>query len=312
MSTTSTSTDSGTGVDDVERTLPVAPPALPVTPCAPVTVAIIATGAKASLNFVPMFKSLLFYRTRPIHLHLLVDEYSQPSLELLFKTWNIPYLRVSYINATPLLDEVVSIPTWHYAGRFPMLKLLLERVLPSVSRIIALDMDIVLQADIGLLWDHFGAFSDESEADESTAGVSSGDDMKARDASLFKQCIGLVENESDWYLGKLKVKMPWPAIGRGFNTGVMLMHLDRLRALRFNDLWHDVTRAVFATRSPKLRKTHLADQDIINALVKTHPALLYRLPCEWNVQLSDNSKAHESCVVKSGRVGVRKRLCTIT
>ncbi len=43
--------------------------------------------------------------------------------------------------------------------------------------------------------------------------------------------IGLVENQSDWYIpGKLwKNHRPWPAIGRGFNTGVVLMHLDRLR-----------------------------------------------------------------------------------
>ena len=35
-----------------------------------------------------------------------------------------------------------------------------------------------------------------------------------------KQVIGLVENQSDWYLGNLwKNHKPWPALGRGFNTG---------------------------------------------------------------------------------------------
>lgn len=42
------------------------------------------------------------------------------------------------------------------------------------------------------------------------------------DLSRFpdKQVIGLVENQSDWYLGNLwKNHKPWPALGRGFNTG---------------------------------------------------------------------------------------------
>ena len=49
--------------------------------------------------------------------------------------------------------------------------------------------------------------------------------MAASDSSLVpclpdKQAIGLVENQSDWYLGNLwKNHRPWPALGRGFNTG---------------------------------------------------------------------------------------------
>lgn len=33
---------------------------------------------------------------------------------------------------------------------------------------------------------------------------------------LYIQALGLVENQSDWYLGKLwKKHKPWPALGRG-------------------------------------------------------------------------------------------------
>lgn len=38
-----------------------------------------------------------------------------------------------------------------------------------------------------------------------------------------QQVLGLVENQSDWYLGNLwKNHRPWPALGRGFNTGKLL------------------------------------------------------------------------------------------
>jgi glycosyltransferase-like protein LARGE len=53
------------------------------------------------------------------------------------------------------------------------------------------------------------------------------------------EALGLAENQSDWYLpGKLwKSHSPWPALGRGFNTGVILMHLDKLRRMNwYNNL----------------------------------------------------------------------------
>jgi hypothetical protein len=49
------------------------------------------------------------------------------------------------------------------------------------------------------------------------------------------EALGLADNQSDWYLpGKLwKSHSPWPALGRGFNTGVILMHLDKLRRMNW-------------------------------------------------------------------------------
>ena len=54
-----------------------------------------------------------------------------------------------------------------------------------------------------------------------------------------QEALGLVENQSDWYIpGKLwKSHSPWPALGRGFNTGVILMDLAKLRSLNWSQLW---------------------------------------------------------------------------
>lgn len=75
------------------------------------------------------------------------------------------------------------------------MKLILPKILPeTLEKVIVLDTDIAFATDIGDLWKHFSLFK--------------------------KEAIGLVENQSDWYLGKLwKNYRPWPAIGRGFNTG---------------------------------------------------------------------------------------------
>ena len=36
-------------------------------------------------------------------------------------------------------------------------------------------------------------------------------------------------------------------------------------------------------------------QDIFNAVLKQNPYLIYKLPCQWNVQLSDNTLSEVSC-----------------
>uniref|UniRef100_A0A3B5MHC0 LARGE xylosyl- and glucuronyltransferase 1 n=1 Tax=Xiphophorus couchianus TaxID=32473 RepID=A0A3B5MHC0_9TELE len=106
-----------------------------------------------------------------------------------------------------------------------------------------------------------------------------------------QQVLGLVENQSDWYLGNLwKNHRPWPALGRGFNTGVILLLLDRLRKVRWEQMW----RLTAERELMSMLSTSLADQDIFNAVIKQNPFLVYQLPCYWNVQLSDHTRS-EKC-----------------
>lgn len=68
------------------------------------------------------------------------------------------------------------------------------------------------------------------------------------------------------------------------------MDLKKLRSLNWNQLWlltaeKDLVSHYF---------TSLADQDIFNAVLFQEPHLVYRLPCQYNVQLSDNTRS-ESC-----------------
>lgn len=71
------------------------------------------------------------------------------------------------------------------------------------------------------------------------------------------QALGLVENQSDWYLGKLwKGQQPWPALGRGFNSGLILMDLAKLRSFTWMAFW----RSIAELHLPQLGFTSLADQ----------------------------------------------------
>ncbi|XP_025901633.1 LARGE xylosyl- and glucuronyltransferase 2 [Nothoprocta perdicaria] len=234
--------------------------------CELLHIAIVCAGHNASRDVVTLVKSILFHRKNPLHFHLITDSVAQQILQTLFQSWMVPSVHVSFYNAEDLKPEVSWIPNKHYSGIYGLMKLTLAKALPSsLSKVIVLDTDITFATDIAELWAIFGKFSD-------------------------KQVIGLVENQSDWYLGNLwKNHKPWPALGRGFNTGVILLLLERLRRLGWEQTW----RLTAERELMNMLSTSLADQDIFNAVIKQDPALVYRLPCFWNVQLSDHTRSEQ-------------------
>ncbi|XP_004627347.1 LARGE xylosyl- and glucuronyltransferase 2 [Octodon degus] len=247
---------------------PVARDGAPRPPrCQLLHVAIVCAGLNSSREVVTLVKSMLFYRKNPLHLHLVTDSVARGILETLFRTWMVPALGVSFYDAEQLKPKISWIPNKHYSGLYGLMKLVLPDVLPpGLAQVIVLDIDVTFASDIAELWALFAYFSD-------------------------KQVIGLVENQSDWYLGNLwKNYRPWPALGRGFNTGVILLWLERLRQAGWEQMWQLTARRELLTHSA----TNLADQDIFNAVLKEHPGLVQPLPCVWNVQLSDHTLA-ERC-----------------
>ncbi|EHB00272.1 Glycosyltransferase-like protein LARGE2, partial [Heterocephalus glaber] len=239
-------------------------------------VAIVCAGLNSSREVVTLVKSMLFYRKNPLHLHLVTDAVARSILEMLFRTWMVPALGVSFYDADQLKPHISWIPNKHYSGLYGLMKLVLLSVLPpGLAQVIVLDTDVTFAADIAELWALFADFSD-------------------------KQVIGLVENQSDWYLGNLwKNHRPWPALGRGFNTGVILLWLDRLRHEGWEQMWQLTARRELLTQPA----TSLADQDIFNAVIKEHPGLVQSLPCVWNVQLSDHTLA-ERCYLEAADLKV--------
>lgn len=94
-----------------------------------------------------------------------------------------------------------------------------------------------------------------------------------------------MENESNWYYD---TEPRWPALGRGYNTGVMLLDLKKIRALtNWTTLWHDAVNE----NIDRLKVTTLADQDVINAIIKKIPKLVHNISCQYNVQMSTNTLA---------------------
>ncbi|XP_013415637.1 LARGE xylosyl- and glucuronyltransferase 1-like isoform X2 [Lingula anatina] len=240
-----------------------------VPKCEVIHVSIVCAGYNSTRNVITLIKSILFNRKHPLHFHFISDGAAKTILQTLFDSWSVPGVQVSfYLADDKLKAEVAWIPNKHYSGVFGLLKLLLPNTLPTfLDKVIVLDTDVTFATDIAELWKIFSKFKS-------------------------KQAIGLVENQSDWYLGKLwKNHHPWPALGRGFNTGVILLDLQKLREYNWSQMWKMVAEKELMS----LLSTALADQDIFNAVLKQNPYLIYHLPCEWNIQLSDHTKSHALC-----------------
>lgn len=157
---------------------------------------------------------------------------------------------------------------------YGLLKLVLPDAIPE-KNLIVLDTDVTILNDISLLWKLFEQFNGE-------------------------QVLGLVENQSDWYVKSTVYNVrPWPALGRGYNTGIMLMDLHRLRAKKFSKLWENTTLYVLKD----IFETSLADQDIINAVIKNNTNFVFTINCAWNVQLSDHALS-ESCYNSTNQINV--------
>ncbi|XP_036399760.1 LARGE xylosyl- and glucuronyltransferase 2 [Megalops cyprinoides] len=234
--------------------------------CELIHVACVCAGHNASRDVVTLVKSILFHRRNPLHFHFITDAVAHQILSSLFQSWMVPSVQVSFYDADELKSEVAWIPNKHYSGIYGLMKLTLTKALSSdLTKVIVLDTDITFATDIAELWAIFRKFTD-------------------------KQVIGLVENQSDWYLGNLwKNHKPWPALGRGFNTGVILLLLERLRRIGWEQMW----RLTAERELMSMLSTSLADQDIFNAFIKQNPVLVHQLPCFWNVQLSDHTRSEQ-------------------
>ena len=233
--------------------------------CEIIHITMVVSGTTTIKRFVVVVKSILFHSKNFIHFHLLTDPLGEHILSSIFSSWLLPRVDVSFYSLPDAIKRVEQIPTSHYSGIYAMTKLTLPYVLPdSLHDVLVLDSDLLLADDIGQLWSLLRTMKRENKL------------------------LGLVENQSDWYLNPKY--NPWPAVGRGYNSGVILLDLKLMREKKWREMWQKAAREGFV----KHDKTPLADQDIINAAAKKEGDIVLILPCVWNVQLSDNTLS-ESC-----------------
>ena len=238
-------------------------PNLPNTNEDEIHVVSVIAGQLACGNAMPFLKSLFFHRRSELHLHIITNSPGYTTLSVIFRTWNIEDVKISFYHLENFQNLLTNVPNTHHSGIFGLSKLIVEQILPKcISRVIVLDTDIVVIDSLQDLWNLF--------------------ELMGRN-----QFIGLVENLSDYYIERHL----FSALGRGYNTGVMLLDLQKMRAMKWIDVWQQENLQL----QKKIGAVKQADQDIINSFLNQHTNKVYQLPCVWNYQVSTYSLSNKIC-----------------
>lgn len=71
-----------------------------------------------------------------------------------------------------------------------------------------------------------------------------------------------------------------------------------MKRFNWNAIWFEIANnTVYSYGS-----TSLADQDVINAVIRQHPSILFEISCNWNVQLGDHTFSYQCYRNKSIKV----------
>jgi len=169
------------------------------------------------------------------------------------------------------------LPTLKYTKDLFYIAPLLHRELPpNLEKLIMLDIDLEFKTDVIELYRLFNQF-------------------------LPTEIMGLGNEQSPHYLNMAKTfieENPGTPVGspgryQGFNTGVALYHLGRMRASLEYAAEVDVARMRQLSHKKYLMPGTVGDQDWLTLLGWERPELFHLLPCNFNVQTHEGYKTAE-------------------
>ena len=253
----------------------------------PINVGIIFTKAATNENLRNKFRtcvlSILKYARVDINFYIIGDAESQAIAKRTFA--RVRNLSIKYelkpVDADDLARKMHALvakmqkhfshsPSSYYGDSLFFLSIGLVKVFdPAIKRMILLDSDLKFKEDIGQLHALFDKFSATN-----IIGI-------ARDAQpVYRHNLWKYRHDHP----STRVGDPPPHGITGFNSGVLLMDLERMRHSR---LYHNLIRpdTVEKLTEKYSFRGHLGDQDFFSLISFEHQELFYVLPCTWNRQL---------------------------
>ncbi|GBM23559.1 Xyloside xylosyltransferase 1 [Araneus ventricosus] len=243
---------------------------------------------KSKLNLC--LSSLLNYATPALHLHILTDRASLNStIEVLKNTAPLAKTAVQIslydvnVFMTPLEELVNTLvphfsfkPGAYYSDGLFYISIGLFKVM-SLKRVIVIDADVKFLSDVKLLYDYFDKFPPEA-----IIGI-------AREQQpVYRHIL----HEYRRLHNSTKLGDPPPDGITGFNSGVLLLDLDKMRnSSSYLEIINNSSIVLELIKQYKFRG-HLGDQDFYTLVSFEYSHLFYTLPCTWNRQLCQWWKYH--------------------
>ncbi|KAL9971026.1 hypothetical protein ACROYT_G023503 [Oculina patagonica] len=146
----------------------------------------------------------------------------------------------------------------------------IHHVLPkNMMRIISLDSDLFFKTDIKQLFAMFDTFNSSTIFG-----------LAREQQPVYRHILHMYRDRNPG----TKVGEPPPDGLTGFNSGVLLINLHKMRESKmYNHLLHN--NVVKQIANKYTFQGHLGDQDFYTLLNLDHPDLFQVLPCSWNRQL---------------------------
>ncbi|CAL1541060.1 unnamed protein product, partial [Lymnaea stagnalis] len=232
-------------------------------------------------SFLLCVSSLLASSSKPIQFYIAGDSNSfKIAKRLLQKASSdsgfiYPLQKTSMENSVSLkiktIHELLSgAKNTKFSDPLFYISIVLHEIMPkSVSKMILLDADLYITSDISKLYSLFDHFQPE-------------------------QAVGMARDNQPVYrnlLWEFRKKNPRTRVGdpppdglTGFNSGVVLLDLDKLRnSSRYNSYF--TVNVLLSIVNKYQFEGHLGDQDFFTLLSFEYEELFYILPCGWNRQL---------------------------
>ncbi|XP_022085553.1 uncharacterized protein LOC110976527 [Acanthaster planci] len=237
-------------------------------------------------RFIECTKSILAKASINLHFFFVVDEPSKTFvLETLqditnqhiakskfqFHFIEVDQLAQQLAPVVSMLQERVTGGHPYYQDAIFFLSVAIHRgILPSyVRRVVMLDTDLKFMADIRGLFDRFDLFTGDN-----IMGI-------AREMQpVYRHLLSLYRSQNQG----TKVGGPPPDGLTGFNSGVVLLDLERMRRSAAYRSFVNAEKIHELTEKYHF-KGHLGDQDFFTLISLEKPDLFHILPCSWNRQL---------------------------
>ncbi|KAK3597801.1 hypothetical protein CHS0354_006171 [Potamilus streckersoni] len=235
-------------------------------------------------------KSLFRFSSVPINLYILGDEQSKTIVSDILRdvvTNPLDKMELLHLDINNLTKKVHNIvqemqkhfsykPGAYFSDALFFFSIASHVVLPDLDRVIMLDADLKFNADIKQLWNLFEKFSNKC-----IIGIA------RENQPVYRHTFHMYRNANI----RTRVGDPPPDGLTGFNSGVLLLDLDKMRQSK---VYNSVLKSgeIEKLTQKYMFKGHLGDQDFFTLLSMEYEDLFYVLPCTWNRQLCQWWKNH--------------------
>ena len=246
----------------------------------------------------PYIRSLLFHRSCRIHFHVMADRAAWTDTKKLFKDEVIgrfPHVEVTFVNRKKNdrwikrandLQQNLAFPTSLPGCSF--VRIWADGILPELDAVIVMDTnDEIILGDIADLWSVFAEFEEE----QFVGSVLEQTQHYNRFANKKHQHYDPNWNDPNAVMDEY-----------GFNCGVLLLNLTRMRARHWTEADYPLALAQEARAKPNRAGVDgnpgdpvrgkglryfgfLAENDVWQYAVMKEPHIIHKIPCSWDIIL---------------------------